>query len=125
MTGAQPSRLLPKVVLALPDCQAGRLRCSRLRATLRPARGEALTTQNWPALLRLERHTVRLAALIANDFKTFALAAAALSLTTEILSPRISTRLAALRMCQPALAIVILLSFGKRKGRAAFGTRNI
>ena len=43
-------------------------------STLSTTGTEALAAQNWPSRLRLERHTVGLAALIANDLETFAFA---------------------------------------------------
>ena len=46
-------------------------------AILRAAGAEAVTAKNRPPGLWLERHRVGLAALIANDFETLALAATA------------------------------------------------
>jgi hypothetical protein len=91
---------------------------------LRAAGAEALATQNWPAGLRLEGHTVGFATLIANNLEPFALSSS-LARTAKIRAARITTRLAALRMGQAALAIIILLSFSKRKSRSTLGTRNL
>jgi hypothetical protein len=99
----------------------------KLRASLRPTRRKAFTAQNWSSGLRLEGHAVGLAALIADNLEAFAFAASAtaLSLAAKILAARIPTGLAAFGMGQSAFAIVILLSFSKRKGRSALGTSDI
>jgi hypothetical protein len=91
-------------------------------------RRKTFTAQNGSAGLRLEGHAVGLAALIADNFEAFAFAAAAsaaLSLATKILATRIAAGLAAFGMCQSAFAIIILLSFSKRKGRSALGASDI
>jgi hypothetical protein len=91
-------------------------------------RRKTFTAQNGSAGLRLEGHAVGLAALIAHNFEAFAFTAAAstaLSLPAKVLPPRIAARLAAFRMGQSAFAIIILLSFSKRKGRSALGTSDI
>jgi len=96
-----------------------------LRAALRAARRKALTAQNRPAGLGLEGHAIALAALIANNFETFAFAAAsstALSLAAKVRAPRIAAGLAAFGMGQSAFAIIILLSFSKRETTSALGT---
>jgi hypothetical protein len=87
---------------------------------LSAAGGKALAAQNRPALLGLERNTVTLPALIANNLESFALAASAASASAlpgapKILAARIAARLAALRMSQSPFAIIVLLSFSKRK----------
>jgi hypothetical protein len=65
--------------------------------------------------------------LIANNFESLALAAsaAALSLATKVLAPRIAAGLAALGMGQAAFAIVILFSFSERKGSSALCASNV
>lgn len=83
------------------------------------AGGKALTAQNGATGLGLEGNAVTLPALVANNLKSFpfaATAASALPGATKIGAPRVATRLAALRMGQSAFAIIILLSFSKRKG---------
>jgi hypothetical protein len=95
--------------------------CAALCATRR----KTFAAQNGTAGLWLEGHAVALAALIANDIETFAFAAAstaALSLAAKVLAPRVAAGLAAFGMSQSAFAIIILLSFSKRKGRSALGT---
>ena len=91
-----------------------------LRAALGAAGGKALAAQNGPALLRLERNTVTLPALITNNLESFPFAAtaasSALPRATEILAARVTAWLAALRMSQSPFAIIVLLSFSKRKG---------
>jgi hypothetical protein len=87
-------------------------------------RRKAFAAQYRPAGLGLEGDAVGLPALIAHDLKSFALTTTttALSLAAEVGAPRITARLATLRMSQTALTIVILLSFSKGKGRSALGT---
>jgi hypothetical protein len=95
--------------------------CAALCATRR----KTFAAQNGAAGLGLEGHAVALAALIANDIEAFAFATAspaALSLAAKILATRIAAGLAAFGMSQSALAIIVLLSFSKRKGRSALGT---
>jgi hypothetical protein len=79
--------------------------------------------------LWFKRYAVRFAALIANDFKPFPLCAAAtaaaLALAAEVRAPRITAGLAPLRMGQAAFAIIILLSFSKRKRASTLGTSDI
>jgi hypothetical protein len=55
---------------------------------------ETIAAQNRPSRLWLERDTIRLAALIADDFESFTLiatAAASLFGAAETLAPRIAT----------------------------------
>jgi hypothetical protein len=81
------------------------------------AGGKTLAAQNRPSGLRLEGDVVGFPALIANDFVPFALASSAtLSRPAEVLAARVATGLTALGMGESALAIIILLSFSKRKG---------
>jgi hypothetical protein len=91
-----------------------------LRAALSAAGGKALAAQNRPTLLGLERNTVTLPALIANNLESFPFAAtaassSALSGAAKILAARVAAWLAALRMSQSSFAIIVLLSFSKRK----------
>jgi len=93
-------------------------------AVFRAARAKAIATQDWPALLRFEWNRVRLAALIANDLEPLALATSAatrLSRAAKIRATRIATRLAAFRMTQSPLAIVVLFSFGEWESGSALG----
>ena len=88
---------------------------------MRAAGGKALAAQNWPALLGLERNAVTLPALVANNLESFSLAAtataaSALAGAAKVGAPRVAAWLAALRMSQSAFAIIVLLSFSKRKG---------
>jgi len=87
---------------------------------LSAAGGKALTAQNGATGLGLERNAVTLPALIANNLKSFPLAATAASSAlpgaTKVGSARVAAGLAALRVSQSAFAIIILLSFSKRKG---------
>ena len=94
------------------------------RPALRAAGAKALTTQNWPARLWLKGHAVGFAALIANNLEPFALTAS-LARAAKVSAPRISAGFATLWMGQATLAIVVLLSFRKRKRRSALGTRNL
>ena len=84
------------------------------------AGGKALTAQNGATSLGLERNAVTLPALIANNLESFALAATAASSAlpgaAKILAARVAAWLTALRMSQSSFAIIILLSFSKRKG---------
>jgi hypothetical protein len=81
--------------------------------------GKALAAQNRAPGLGLERNAVTLSALIANNLESFALAATAASSAlpgaAKVGAPRVAAGLAALRMSQSAFAIIILLSFSKRK----------
>ena len=93
----------------------------RLCAALSTAGGETLAAQNGPARLGLERNAVTLPALIANNLESFALAATAaaapaLSGAAKVGAPRVAAWLATLGMSQSAFAIIVLLSFSKRKG---------
>jgi hypothetical protein len=91
-----------------------------LCAALSTAGGKALAAQNGPACLGLERNTVTLPALIANNLESFPLAATAASSAlpgaAKVGAPRVAAWFAALRMSQSAFAIIVLLSFSKRKG---------
>jgi hypothetical protein len=71
-----------------------------LRAALCPAGAETIGAQNRTSRLWFEGHGVGLAALIANNFKSFALcsSAASLSGTPKAGSARVAARLASLRM---------------------------
>jgi hypothetical protein len=83
---------------------------------------KTFAAQDRPARLWFERNAVSLAALIANNFKPFAIAAtASLLRSTKIRAARIATGLAAFRMTQSALAVIILLSFGKWERCSALG----
>jgi hypothetical protein len=89
---------------------------------LRSAGTETIAAQYRPARRRLERHTVRLAALIADDLKFFAFRSASLPASAAKVRPaRIAAGFATLRMSQSALAIIILFSFTKGEGSSAFG----
>jgi hypothetical protein len=86
------------------------------------ARGKALAAQHRPSGLRLERNAVSFSTLIASYLKALALASAAtLSGATKVLAARVTTGLTALGVGQATLAIIILLSFSKRKGRSTLG----
>ena len=62
-------------------------------STLSTTGTEALAAQNWPSRLRLERHAVGLAALIANNFEALAFASAsALAGSAKILPARVPAR---------------------------------
>lgn len=91
-----------------------------LSAALSATGGKALAAQNGPARLGLERNTVTLPALIANNLESFPLAATAASSAlpgaAKVGAPRVAAWLAALRMSQSTFAIIVLLSFSKRKG---------
>ena len=91
----------------------------QLSAALSAAGGKALAAQNGATGLGLEWNTVTLAALIANNLETFPFAATAASSAlpgaAKILTARVATWLAALRMSQSPFAIIVLLSFSKRK----------
>ena len=85
------------------------------------AGGKALAAQNGPAFLGLERNTVTLPTLVTNNLESFPLAATAAASSTlpgaaKILAARVAAWLAALRMSQSPFAIIVLLSFSKRKG---------
>jgi len=88
-----------------------------LRAALGATSRKTFSAQNRSTGLRLERNVVGLPALIANNLESFALAAsaAALAWTAKVLTARIAARLAALGMSQSAFAVIVLLSFSKRK----------
>ena len=92
---------------------------SWLRAALSATRGKTLAAQNGPARLGLERNTVTLPALIANNLESFPFTAAttssALPGAAKILATRVAAWFAALRMSQSPFAIIVLLPFSKRK----------
>jgi hypothetical protein len=86
------------------------------------ARRKTLAAQNRTTRLRLERHAVGLAALIADYFEPLAFrSATSLLRAAKICAARVTARFAALRMTQSALAIIILLSFSKWEGVSALG----
>jgi len=91
---------------------------------LSPAGAETLTAEHRPAGLRLKRNAVILAALIANDLKTFAFSAG-LARATEAGAPYIATRLATLGVAETALAIIILFALRERERRSAFGASDL
>jgi hypothetical protein len=83
------------------------------------AGGKALAAQNRATRLGFERNTVTLPALVANNLESFALAATAASAlagAAKVGAPRVTAWLATLRMRQSTFAIIVLLSFRKRKG---------
>jgi hypothetical protein len=91
---------------------------------LRAAGAKALTTQNRPSLLRLERNAVGFTTLIAHNIEALAFASA-LAGAAKILPARIPARLTTLGVRQSALAIIILFSLGKRKGCSTLGTGDL
>jgi len=95
-----------------------------LGAALRAAGAKALTAQNGTSRLRLERNAVGFTALVADNIESLAFASA-LAGATKILPARVPARLTTLGVRQPALAIVILFSLGKRKGRSTLGTGDL
>jgi hypothetical protein len=90
---------------------------------------KAIAAQNWSSRRRLERHCVWLAALIANDLKSFAFVTAATSAgllwSAEILTARVTARFASLRVTQAPLAIIVLLSFSKWEGISTLGASDV
>jgi hypothetical protein len=107
--------------------QIGRLRQNTfglLRPALRTAGVKALTAQNRPSRLRLERNAVGFATLIADNIEALA-CASALARAAKILPARVPARLATLGVRQSALAVVILFSFRERKSSSTLGTRNL
>jgi len=92
---------------------------------LRAAGAEAFTAENRPSCRRLERYGVGLAALVAGNFEPLPLASAAASRSAEIGTTRIATGLAAFWLAQIPFLVVLLFTFGKRKGLAAFGTLDV
>ena len=92
-------------------------------AILRAAGAETIRAQNRPSDLWFKRHGVWLTALIANNIETFTFrtTTATLLWSTKVSPARIPARLAALRMTQSALAIIILFSFGKWEGVSTLG----
>jgi hypothetical protein len=91
---------------------------------LRTAGAKALAAQNRASRLGLEWNTVGFTTLIAHDIKALAFASA-LAGATKVLPASVPAGLTTLGVRQPALAIVILFSLGKRKGRSAFGTGDV
>ena len=97
-------------------------------AILCAAGAEAIAAQNRPSGLGFEWDAVRLTALIANDLESFtfvAAAATALLGSAKGRTARIAARFASLRVAQPALAIIVLLSFGKWEGSATLGASDV
>jgi len=94
------------------------------RAILRSARRKTKRTQHRPPRLWLERYAVSLSTLITNDFKSLSFAAAAPGIA-KVGTASVTTGFAALRTAQSALAIILLFTLGKRKGRSAFGTGDL
>jgi len=98
-------------------------------AILCAAGAEAIAAQNRPSGLGLEWDAVRLTALIANDLESFTFVAA--SAATALLgsakgrTARIAARFASFRVAQPALAIIVLLSFGKWEGSATLSASDV
>jgi hypothetical protein len=89
-------------------------------ALLRAAGGKAFAAQHGSSARRLEGHAVGLAALIAGNFETLAVAAAcASSASAEIGASAIATSLATLRLAQVSLSVIFLFAFCERKRRAA------
>jgi hypothetical protein len=77
--------------------------------------------------LGLERNAVGFPALIAHNLKTFSLSATGsrAAAAARVRAPRVAAGLAAFGMAQSALAIIILFSLSKGKGRLAIGASNI
>ena len=96
-------------------------------AILCAAGAEAIAAQNRPSGLGFEWDAVRLTALIANDLESFTFVAAAAALLgyAKGRTARIAARFASLRVAQPALAIIVLLSFGKWEGSATLSASNV
>jgi hypothetical protein len=94
-------------------------------AILRAAGTETIATEHRPTRRRLERHAVRLAALIASNLKLFAFRSACLPTSaTKVRAAGIAAGLATFRMGKSTLAIVVLLSFTKGERISAFGASN-
>jgi hypothetical protein len=83
-----------------------------------PIGAETVSTQDGPAGRRLERHTVRLATLIAGDIESLTFASSLWS--PKIRTARIPARLAAFRMSQVAFLIVFLFAFCEGKSVSTF-----
>jgi hypothetical protein len=102
------------------------LNYSERQQLLRAAGGKAFAAQHGPSARRLEGHAVGLAALIAGNFETLAVAAArASSASAEIGASAIATSLATLRLAQVSLCVIFLLAFCERKRRAALGASDL
>ena len=80
-----------------------------------PAGTETVAAQDRTSGLRLKGNGVGLAALIANDFKSFPLCSstASLSRTSKARAARVAAGFASLGMAQPPLTIIILFSFSE------------
>lgn len=85
------------------------------------AGAEAVATEHRSAWLWFEGHGVGLAALIANDFESFAFRPSSLARATKVGAARVAAGFATLRMAQATLPIVFLFSFSKGEGVSAFG----
>ncbi len=94
---------------------------------LSAAGAKTFATQNGSSAGGFKGHGIRFTALIAGDLKALALAASSTAATraAKVCAARITARFAALWLAQVALVIILLLAFGERKGRVAFGTGNL
>jgi len=92
---------------------------------LRAAGAEAFTAENRPSRGRLERHGVGLAALVAGNFEPLPLASTAAPRPAEIGATGIATGLAAFWLAQIPFLVVLLFTFCKWKGFAAFGALDV
>ena len=88
---------------------------------------KTVTAQNRTPLLGFEWDAVRLAALVANNFKAFAVVAAAAWLfrTAKVGPARIAARFTSLRVTQAPFAIIILFSFSKWEGLPTLGASDV
>jgi hypothetical protein len=94
---------------------------------LRAAGAEAVTAQNRTPLLWFEWDVIRLAALVANNLKAFAIVAAAASRfrTAKVGPAGVAARFTSLRVTQAPFAIIILFTFSKWEGLSTLGASDV
>ena len=90
------------------------------------AGAEAVTAQDRTPFLWFEWDCIRLAALVANNLKAFAIAAAACLFRSAKVGPaRVAARFASLRVTQAPFAIIVLFSFSKWEGLPTLGASDV
>jgi hypothetical protein len=91
-------------------------------------RAEAIATEHGSSARRLEGHGISLAALVAGDFKTLALAAtaaAASRTSAKLRAARVTTILASLRLAQVAFVVILLFALSERESIPAISACDV
>jgi hypothetical protein len=112
-----------------PNCSLSPARRDRKKSgPLGAPRAEAVATEHGSSARRLEGHGISLAALVAGDFKTLALAASASAASgpsAKLRAARITTIFASLRLAQVAFVVILLFALSERESIPAIGACDI